>query len=240
MQLNLSISQETKDCLQELANRMHCSSLSEAITRLTWEAHHRDEVERGRSGLVNIDRGAVAFGVIALVMFANQMTSYFKECFKNDYVYSLHEYDTLLSRCELPKDALKDAFVYTDNYSEKIPRGAILRSNTCDFESVVAVAKGGADEDSHWTEDARVDHWRIDFIGISREAVVVRALIEGSDEPTKLGYQMPPESGLNFGKAVGFMIMHDSGKGVMCRWNKQKRDFDVTLLNDKTGHSMNL
>lgn len=233
MQLNLSVSKETKDCLQKLGVHMHCSSLSEVITRLAWDAKHREDIEMERSR-PKPDKSDTAFAILAVMAYIKTMTREFAYAFRNDYVYSLREYTKLFEQNELPKPAHDRAFIYTLDSTDKIPANAILRSNVYSFATPIAnndIQNISGNGHKDWTDDDWIDYWRIENIGgLRREDIRIRAIFKGTDEPNKLGEKLPDSSGLTIARAIGFEVVHKSGKKIICKWNEGLEDFTISLL----------
>lgn len=208
-QVNLSLSDDTKQCLQELQGYLHCSGLSDTVTQLAWDAKRRMEAESAKTKSV-MD----AFTVMKLMALRDEMVHEFAVAFQYDYIYSEHEFQTLAKKGMISEHADQHAFIYGYMKNNAYRDAVILKTNLpmC----------------SRWA-DGEPDYWRVDdLLGISQTEIIIRPVFANT-RVNKLGESMPPETGLSEITAIGFEIVQSGGGCIKCVWNRMKAAFDVKI-----------
>jgi hypothetical protein len=205
-QVNMSLSDETKATLQELQKHYHCSTLSEVVTRLTWEK--KDLLSNGYD--MNVT-DAAAVVVLAKEMLADMEKAY-ASAFENDGVYLADEFERAVSRGEMDAETEQCVVVFGPvGEGDKglgvyrIPAKALLS------EAVTACP-------CDWRY--KVGYWHIDT---SIDSIIVRPLTQGRAK-NRFGESMPPETGLTMLTMTGFSITVGNYT-FMSVWNKDTKTF---------------
>jgi len=222
MQVNLSLTPDTKECLTSLQSKMHCTSLSDVITRLAWDEKHRyDSEEEQRQ--IKFDRSDNFFSTLAFMFFAEYMIQKFTISFKAGYVYSLREFKILYDRGELTDDIIDKSFIYTLCSTKHLPANSIVKCSDCMRNKNVV-------EDITNVDELSMNYWSADDIcGIKRGDIVINVVTSNCDGSNKIGEELPKDTKLCFRTAVGFEIKHKSGKSIVYIWNEILNQFDMSF-----------
>lgn len=225
-QVNMSLADETKKCLADLQEYFHCASISETVTRLVWDA--KKCIDDMNMQIRCADRSDDIFDIFELMVFAKNMMERFTTAFRNDYVYSSHEFEGLAKRGMISDHADRNAFIYgtvPGVYSDMTEQGPVMviyKSDSSYKELVTRV-------DAKWTGTLDIDYWRVnDITGIQPNDIMISPVLVNT-EKNKLMESMPQETGLSFMKAIGFQISHRSGRQIIALWNPEHGRFDMAL-----------
>lgn len=206
-QVNMSLSDETKATLQELQKHYHCSTLSEVVTRLTWEK--KDLLSNGFDTDA-IDAAAVV--VLAKEMLTDMEKAY-ASAFETDCVYLADEFERAVSRGEMDAETEQHTVVFgpAGEYGSK-GLGVYRIPVNASLSEAVTVCPG------EWRY--KVDYWHIDT---SIDSFIVRPLTEGRAK-NRFGESMPPETGLTMLTMTGFSVTVGNYT-LMSVWNKDTKTF---------------
>lgn len=202
----MSLSDETKATLQELQKHYHCSTLSEVVTRLTWE----------KKDLLSNGYDTDAMDAAAVVMLAKEMLTdmekAYASAFENDCVYLADEFEKAVSRNQMDEATEQHVVVFGPVGEDdkglgiyRIPAKALLS------DAVVACP-------CDWRY--KVDYWHIDT---SVGNVIARPLTKGRAK-NRFGESMPPETGLTMLTMTGFSVTVGSYT-LMSVWNEDTKTF---------------
>ena len=218
MQVNLSLTTETKDALNEIASYMHCSSLSQTVTRLIWEKKRHFEYDPEDAELINEDiakeienlnpdsseADSLMFDVLAFVLKAMPVINMLTEAFRQGYVYSWDDYRKLGTTGELPEEAYKTKFVYMNRYDTSIEPGSIIINDKFDIVSIQAVDIKGYEY---------LQPWHIS------DDITIQADYEPIDEEYNDNYNVS-----------GFSLIYKKEKCICFRYNPEKEAFDISIF----------
>ena len=179
-QVNVSLSDDTKRKLVDLQKHYHCTSVSETVNRLVWDA----DIQRCSGDASHASESS--FNMMRMIVVMDQMKKEFCTAFRNDYLYSTHEFERMVQRGMITEHADRHAFIYGRPAGVAVS-DAILRFTKSPSE---LVCTGG----NKWLGCLEVDCWRFDdMFKLAKDDIMIRPVLV-STPYNKLMESMPSDS----------------------------------------------
>ena len=225
-QVNMSLTDRTKEQLTVLKNYYGLKSVSEVVTKLALDAY---------SSISKETQNCSTSALLITQMFAvKSIIDEFTMAFENDWVYSADEFERLAHDGVVTPEMDRHAFIYGATRKPSV-RPCIYHSDE-PFMNVMRNTFESNGSSADWEHNSAMKIYAIE----GSPEIVIQPLYQ-SVEKNKLGVSMPPESGLMMLTASGFCIKcypnaktaetspSDFVSEIVARWNSKSKKFDIAV-----------
>ena len=253
MQVNLSLDEQTKTCLQTLAERMHCSSISEVVKRLAWDEYTKSTsvamppspsvcppscnpfanpfanpwsaASRAANEFTGT-QGSSVFNALSAMNVIDRLKAEMAEAFEHDTVYMQAEFESLFNEGKIDIEQMLTAMICVETPTERCHAKSILNLDIVVKSLILNDHKGEKIDFHEIMVRYGLGCWRFKSTLPSEPTIRIETLYQGSHEPDKRGISMSEKSGLLMSHPVGFAVV-DGMRRIEYVWDENKHDFNV-------------